>query len=71
LTWKQLSWTPQAFELKGEVGKLIDAATNEGLIGPDWQMNMQICEKVNTLPKEGWVFPIHFLTNRQNACLPP
>jgi hypothetical protein len=43
----------QAFELKGEVGKLIDAATSENLIGPDWQLNMQICEKINKTPKEG------------------
>lgn len=43
----------QAFDLKGEVGRLIDIATSDTLIGPDWEMNQQICDKIELNPKEG------------------
>ena len=38
----------EAFELQGEIGRLVDVATADSLLGTvDWQLNMQICDKVN------------------------
>ena len=38
----------EAFEIQGEIGRLVDAATGDSLLGTvDWQLNMQICDKVN------------------------
>ena len=36
----------EAFEIQGELGRLVDAATSEMQLGVDWQANMQICDKV-------------------------
>lgn len=45
----------EAFDIKGEVGRLVDAATCETLVGPDWQLNMQIVQKVNSSSEAGYV----------------
>eukprot|EP00286_Rhodomonas_abbreviata_P006735 CAMPEP_0181324014 /NCGR_PEP_ID=MMETSP1101-20121128/20113_1 /TAXON_ID=46948 /ORGANISM="Rhodomonas abbreviata, Strain Caron Lab Isolate" /LENGTH=307 /DNA_ID=CAMNT_0023432121 /DNA_START=106 /DNA_END=1026 /DNA_ORIENTATION=- len=42
----------EAFDIKGEVGRLIDIATSETLLGADWQQNLQICDKINAGGKE-------------------
>ena len=36
----------EAFEIQGELGRLVDAATSEMQLSVDWQANMQICDKV-------------------------
>jgi len=36
----------EAFEIQGELGRLVDAATSEMQLGVDWGANMQICDKV-------------------------
>lgn len=41
-----------AFDIKGEVGRLVDIATSETLLGADWQQNLQICDKVNAGGKD-------------------
>jgi len=48
-----LSAFEEAFEIKGEVGRLIDVATQATLLAPDLQVNMKICDTINGNPKEG------------------
>ncbi len=45
----------EAFDIKGEVGRLVDIATSETLLCADLQQNLQICDKVNAGGKEACV----------------
>jgi hypothetical protein len=41
-----------AFEIQGELGRLVEEATDDNQLGVDWQRMMRICDKVS-LPRRG------------------
>ena len=37
----------ETFEIQGELGRLVEEATEDSQLGVNWGLNMQICDKIN------------------------
>jgi hypothetical protein len=48
--------------MQSEIGKAVENATSELLIGPDWSMNLAVCDMVNSRGEVGY--------NSRNIFLP-
>jgi hypothetical protein len=62
--WSITKSFQQVFDIKTEIGRLVDAATSETLLGPDRAQNFRICETVNGNPKDGAADVVRALRKR-------
>jgi hypothetical protein len=62
--WSITKSFQQVFDIKTEIGRMVDAATSETLLGPDRAQNFRICETVNGNPKDGAVDVVRALRKR-------
>jgi hypothetical protein len=64
--WIIIKSFQQVFDIKTEIGRLVDAATSETLLGPDRGQNIRVCEAVNSNsnPKDGAADAVRELRKR-------
>lgn len=62
--WSITKSFQQVFDIKTEIGKMVDAATSETLLGPDRTQNVRVCEAVNANPKDGAADAVRELRKR-------